>query len=118
MAVQRPHEGPGAIDGARDVEGVDRRRDFLAERVDLLGELLGPARRRGQPAVAEPCDHRSGPREQVAQIVPELALVAVADPAHRPASVLAERDGPRAPEAHGVDAVALDQLQRIDRVAE
>src|SRR5439155_25642608 len=118
VPVERADEGPGTIDRAGDVEGVDRGRDTPAERVDLAGELLGPPRGRGQPAVPELRHHGGGAREQVSEIVAELAFVPLADPADGPAAVLAERDRPRAPEAHGVGAVALDQPQRVDGVAE
>ena len=69
-------------------------------------------------AVAIARDHRRRPREQVAEVVPELSLVALVEARDRDVAVLAERDRPRAPEPHRVGAVDVDQVERVDDVAE
>src|SRR5581483_10829353 len=56
--------------------------------------------------------------KQVAEVVSELALVPLADVVDRGAAVLPEGDRPRTPEAEGVRAVDVDQIERIDHVAE
>ena len=71
-----------------------------------------------QLAVAVAGDHRRRPREEVPEVVAQLALVALAEGVERDVAVLAERDGPRDPEPHGIDAVFVDQLERVDHVAE
>ena len=79
----------------------------------------GPSRRgaaEAAPAVAR--DHRGRAREQVSELVRELALVSLVHVGDRGVPVLAERDGPRAPEADRVGAVEIDQLERVDDVPE
>ena len=73
---------------------------------------------RGECAAAVARDHRRHAREEVPEVVAELTLVALAEPVDRRDSVLPERDRPRAPEAHRVGAVDVDQLEWVDDVAE
>ncbi len=73
---------------------------------------------RAQPAAAVAGHHRRRAREQVAEVVAELALVALVDARDRGRAVLAERDRPRTPEPHRVGTVDVDQVERIDDVPE
>ena len=69
---------------------------FAAQRVERVGELLVRPRRR-DPSVAVAGDHRRRPRDQVAEVVRELALVALVQAVERRVAVLAERDRRAAP---------------------
>ena len=76
-------------------------------------------RRQGaERAVAVPGDHRRRPREEVPEIVAELALVALVDARDRGRAVLAERDRPRAPEPDRIGAIDLEEIERVDDVPE
>ena len=55
---------------------------------------------------------------EVAEVVAELALVALVDALDRRGPVLPERDGAGAPEPDGVGAVDVDQVERVEDVAE
>ena len=92
--------------------------DVVAERLEQRGDGRVVRGRGGERAAAVARDHRGRPREEVPEVVAELALVALAEPVDRRGSVLSERDRPRAPEAHRVGAVDVDQIERVDDVAE
>ena len=61
------------------------------ELVDRRAKLVVVGRARGRAAAEELLDHLRRPREQVAEVVPELALVALVEAVDRGAAVLAER---------------------------
>ena len=88
-------------------------RDVGGERLEDRGDGRSPDGTAGQVAVPVARDHRRRPREEVAEVVAELALVALVDAVDRRGAVLPERDGPRAPEAHRVGAVDVDQVERV-----
>src|SRR2546423_1297433 len=69
-------------------------------------------------AVEELLDHLRRPREQVAEVVAELAFVALVQSVDRGGSVLAEVDRARTPVADGVGAVDVDQVEWVDDVPE
>ena len=74
-----------------------------------------PSARGSRRAVAVARDHRRRPREEVAEVVAELALVALVDAVDRRVAVLAERRRRAHAEAHRVGAVDVDQVERVDR---
>ena len=62
--------------------------------------------------------HRRRARQEVAEIVCELLLVAFVYRVERDRAVLAERNRARRPEPDRVDAVDVDQVERVDHVAD
>jgi hypothetical protein len=68
------------------------------ERLERCRDSAVRGRQGAQRAVAVAGDHRRRAREQVPEIVAELALVALLDALDRRGAVLAERHRPRAPE--------------------
>ena len=80
-----------------------------------LAALVGRGR---EVAVAVAGDHRRRPREQVAEVVRELALVALAEAVQRDVAVLADGDDARDPETDRIDAVLVDEVERVEHVAE
>ena len=118
VPVQAAHELPDRLETSRDVEDVECGGHVLLDPLDSLDELAALARDNLQLAVAVAGDHRRRPREEVPEVVAQLALVALPERVERDVAVLAERDGPRDPEAHRIDAVLVDQLEWIDHVSE
>ena len=86
-------------------------------RVELGADRLRP-RSGVEPAAAVARDHRRRPREQVPELVSELPLVALADALERDRAVLAERDRADRPEADGIGAVDVDEVERADYVSD
>ena len=119
MPVEGPHDLPDPLERARQVEDVEARRDVGGERLEDRRDGRVGRRHGGQVAVPIAGDHRRDPREEVAEIVPELALVALAHAVDRGDAVLPEGDGARAPEADRVRPVDVEELERVrDEVAE
>src|SRR5581483_756429 len=108
VTVEPPDELPDAVGGARDVEAVEIGGDVTTQR--LRRDLEVWVRR--QAALDRPVekllDHLRRPREQVAEVVAELAFVALVEAVDRGTSVLAEVHGARAPVANGVASVDVD----------
>ena len=82
-----------------------------------LGTERRVPRRLGKAPVPEACDQRARAREQVAEVVPELALVALVEVIDGGVPVLAEPRHARDVEAERVDAVQIHELERLDHVA-
>ena len=80
VAVEGSHEHPRAVGRTGDVEGVEGRVHVRVQRRDLVGDRGRAPRRFGQAAVTEAGDHRGCTGEQIAEVVPELTLIAVRDP--------------------------------------
>ena len=72
----------------------------------------------GHDAVAVALDHRQRAAGEVAVVVGELGLVALAERGRRDAAVLAERDLAEAVEAQRVRAELVHHLERVEHVAQ
>src|SRR6185437_16432418 len=100
MLVESTHRLPDRLERAGDVVAVELLDNRLPQGFRVESARPG---RPGETAVAVARDHRRRPGDQVAEVVRQLAVVALAEAVQRHVPVLAERDLPRAPEAHRVD---------------
>ena len=118
VAVEAADELPDAVDGGRDLEPVEIGGDVALQPFGQRPQLIVAGPVALELPVEELFDHLRRSREQVAEVVAELALVALVQSVDRSRPVLAEVDRARAPVAHGVGAVDVDQVERVDDVAE
>ena len=118
VAVETADVVPDRLERSGDVEAVESGGDVVVHRPRGGRELALVVGRLPQLAVSVAGDHRRRAREQVAEVVAELALVALAEAVERDVAVLAERDDASRPEADGVDAVLVDQVERVEHVPE
>ena len=116
------------------VEALDALPDLVERggQLDRVEALRAPSRRgrrsrrrarasgsaSGHHAVAVAADHRQRPAGEVAVLVGELGRVARLEPLRRDLAVRAEADLAQHVEAQRVRAVQLDDLERLDHVAE
>ena len=90
--------------------------DPLAQSLKICEQLrVELARAQGSVAVA--ADHRDGPAGEVAELVGELALVALLEGGAGDGAVLAEGHLAQDVEAQRVGAVAIDCGERVEHVA-
>ncbi len=130
--VELPDPAPDEGEGARVVErfvagehGFHEGRPAvlvvhlagLEARLQALVAGVEGDRACGDLAVAEAGRHRHRPRHEVAEVVGEVAVVALHHRAVREVPVLAERALAQEEVAEGVHAVLRDELVGIDRVA-
>src|SRR4029453_18101200 len=116
VAVERANDLPDALERPGEVERVELPSEVVTEWGEDRRDL-GVVRRHGPESTTSiPRDHRGRPGEEVAEIVAELPLVALAQTVDRCRAVLAERHGSGAPEPHGVGAVDVDQGERGEDV--
>ena len=118
MAIEAAYDLPDPLERPRQVEDVEARGDVAREWLEDRGDLGVGGRGGDEPAVPVSGDHRGRPGEEIAEVVPELSLVALAHALDRGDAVLAERHRASAPEPHGIRAVNVDQVERVEDVPE
>ena len=115
VLVEGTNRLPDRLERARDVVAVEVLDDRRAQGGRVEGARAGRPR---QAPVAVARDHRRRPGDEVAEVVRELGLVALTEAVERDVAVLPERHLSRTPEADRVGAVDVDQIERVDRVAQ
>jgi hypothetical protein len=89
VPVERPHDLPDPLERAGQVERIQSGGDVVGKRLQECGDLGFARRSRSEGSVAVPGDHRRDAREEVAEVVAELALVPLAEALDRRRPVLA-----------------------------
>src|SRR4029077_5801822 len=108
---------PDRFERARQVPGVEPLHELLVQALERGSQLLIRLSGRHAP-VAVAGDHGRRPRDEVAEVVAELTLVALVQRVDRGAAVLAERHRAQRPKPDRVRAVDVDQVERVNHVPE
>src|SRR5215831_20264199 len=117
VTVEQADHLPDVLQAARQVVDVEARHELPAKAVERGSKPL-VARSRRDPASRVAGDHRRRSRDEIAEVVRELALVTLVERVDRGAPVLSERNRSKRPEPHRVAAVDIDEIERVDHVAE
>ena len=109
-----------AAEGAREVELVELERHMCRQGDGHLHEVFVDnlfLLRRWHDAAAIFVDHRHGAADEIAVVVGEVVVVAGDEELFGVVAVLTDRNLAQEIVAHSVDAVFVDELERIDDVA-
>ena len=101
----------------RELDAVDALGDALGEAVEVAGERGVDLDVRHRPVAVAP-DHRQRAVGEIAQLVGQLGVVAALEGLGRDRAVLAEGDVAQQVVAQGVGPEALDDLERVEHVAQ
>src|SRR5680860_349019 len=117
VAVEATDEAPGLLQGLGQLGPVEQLAEAGYRAFEVLFQhSVDLCRRHDAGAVA--VDHRQHAAGQVAEVVGKLGLVAGLEARRRDRAILAEADLTEAVEAQRVGAKALDDLERVEHVAE
>ena len=118
MPVQPADDVPDRIERPGEVVLVELSRNVVADSHDGVRDHARALGRGDQLSVSRPCNQRSRPREQISEIVAELTLVPLVELLDGGVPVLTEPRRPKQVVPQRVGSVDVDQVERLDDVAE